>query len=117
MTLLDRRGGPSAPEAVGVCAQAAAILSMLAQSGVRLPDVSAQRFEVDDAGRLWLADVRGAVQAAPEDCERAHLELTRGLCRSVLAGPKVLLPPEELLESLDRAASTAEARRLLVAHG
>ncbi|MBN1607022.1 MAG: hypothetical protein JW940_10340 [Polyangiaceae bacterium] len=116
-TLLERRGGPSTTEALGVCAQAAALLGMLAQSGVRLPDASALRFEVDDAGQLWLADVRGAVPATQPESERAHLELVRGLCRSVLAGPKVLLPPEDLLQSLDRAQSTAEVRRLLVAHG
>jgi hypothetical protein len=116
-THLERRGGPDASEAVGLCAQAAALLAMLARCGVRLPDASAQRFEVDDAGQLWLADVRGAAEAPQEDCERAHLELVRALCRSVLAGPKVLLPPEALLESLQRAGSTVEVRRLLVAHG
>lgn len=117
VSLLDRRNAIVPRDIVGVCAQIAAILAMLTRSGVRLPDASAQRFEVDEAGQLWLADLRGAVRASTEDCESAHVELVRTASRALLAGPNALLPPEDLLESLDQAASAADARRLLVAYG
>lgn len=107
---LDRRRG-LAP--VGICSQAAELLAALAALGIRLPDARLGRFELDDSGRLWLADLGGAERA---DADERHGRLAAALCREVFAAAPRRVAPQGLLDRVDAAAASANAvARVLVA--
>lgn len=114
--LLGRRGSREPGEVVGWCAEAAAILGAVARAGVRLSDADPRRFEANDAGRLWLADLRGASPSDPASAEAAHLGHLQALCANLLFRGATFLPPPGLFQRLEQASSLAEAHRALIAH-
>lgn len=60
------------------------ILAACAAEGVRLADADANRFSLDEAGRLWLVDLWDAARADPLAARAAHFELARRAVRALL---------------------------------
>jgi len=107
---LDARFKPAHERAVfSLCWQLSALLGALARFGVALPDAELGRFEVCEAGRLWLVDLRGAERA---DAEARHLELARARCSEILALADRWIFPEPLITRVREASSSSELARV-----
>jgi hypothetical protein len=77
------------------------ILASVARWGVRLPDAELHRFSLDAAGRLWLIDLWEA-ESDSDGTERAHLELARGLVRSIVGHDPAATTMDALVLALER---------------
>lgn len=82
--------------ALGWCREACRLLAALAAQGLELPDAALARFSVAEDERLWLVDLWGLREAAPEAAGPAHLLLAQRCCR-------------ELLGALDRDVLSSQA--------
>ena len=109
------RGRPALDResALRLCAEAAAILAMLAEVGVLLPDADPERFELGDSGRLWLFDVKGGEHRPPSEVRRLHPRHAADLCQKVLDSLRGAAGITDLLERVKAAGTTAELARLL----
>lgn len=112
--LVGRRHGASRDALLGACAEAARLLATFAALGIQLPDASLERFELDRAERLWLADPNGTTRGDPNAIDRAHALLVATFCREALAAT---LAPNDLLEKLEHAETASEAAQALGAYG
>jgi hypothetical protein len=106
---LSGRHGLEREQVLQLCAEAALLLSTLAELGIVLPDADARRFELADNGRLWLVDLRGGERIAPDEARRTQTPGAVGLCERIL-GP---LGSAELRSSLRETGQTTELVRRL----
>ncbi|HEX9620522.1 MAG TPA: hypothetical protein VF989_10315 [Polyangiaceae bacterium] len=60
------------------------LLAACAAAGVQLADADANRFSLDEGGRLWLVDLWDARSAEPAQARAAHIELARRSVYDVL---------------------------------
>ena len=102
--------------AVGLATELTLLASGLCRAGVRLPDLDARRFELDDEGRVWLSDLWGAelVEARAQDTQA--VSVCRETVVHLLANqPGFTLPPdwrEVLSHSADFETIVATLRKL-----
>ena len=85
-----------------------ALLSMLGQLGITLPDLNLQRCVVDGNGRLWLEDLRGAKRLPPEEALALNLCVARQWFHTHLKHLHSNRPPSLNQDRLE-AAPTFEA--------
>jgi hypothetical protein len=112
-TLVGRRHGPSRDVLLGACAEATRLLATLAGLGIRLPDASLERFELDRGERLWLADPTGTTRGEPSEVDRAHAALVVAFCREALA---TTLAPSDVFERLEHVETASDGAAMLGAY-
>lgn len=90
--------------ALGLATELTLLASGLCRAGLRLPDLDARRFELDDEGRVWLSDLWGAelVEARPQDTNA--VSVCRETVVHLLANQPSFALPNDWREVLSHSA-------------
>lgn len=90
--------------AVGLAAELTLLTSGLCRAGLRLPDLDARRFELDEDGRVWLSDLWGAELMEPRAQDSQAVAVCRETVVSLLANQPGFLLPQDWREVLSHSA-------------
>ena len=94
-------------ELLHIFAQAAALMSMLADCGWRLPDAHLRRFEISDSAHLWFADPQVCQPGERSALQAEHGGFIADFCRELMESPQPFLWPKQLIAALSEEQSAS----------
>lgn len=101
---IEHSWGLSREAAVRFAMDLTLLASALCRAGVRLPDLDARRFEVDDAERLWLSDLWGAELIEPRAQDPAAVATCRESVVTLLSSQPGFALPNDWREVICHSA-------------
>jgi hypothetical protein len=90
--------------AVSLATDLTLLASGLCRAGLRLPDLDARRFELDEEGKVWLSDVWGAELMDPRAQDPQAIAVCRDAVVQLLANQPGFLLPSDWREVLSHSA-------------